>query len=104
MFQVVFSKNAEIDLNEIGEWYRKIRQGLEAEFLICVEAEIEIIKKTPLIYKKFFLGIRKAIINKFPYGIYYLVQEKQIIVLAIAHHKRGAKIIKQKLKNKLWQS
>jgi hypothetical protein len=44
--------------------------------------------------------VRKAIINKFPYGIYYTVEEKQIIVLAIAHHKRGTQIIKQKLKTK----
>jgi hypothetical protein len=45
MFVVVFSKSAEVDLNEIGEWYKRIRIGLELEFLTCIEAEIEIIKK-----------------------------------------------------------
>jgi toxin ParE1/3/4 len=100
MFVVVFSEKAEIDLNEIGEWYKKIRSGLDLEFLICVEAEIEMIRKAPLINKIYFKNVRKTIINRFPYGIYYLVKEKQVIVLSVSHHKRGKKVIKQNLKTK----
>ena len=51
---MVFSYEAESDLNEIGEWYKEIREGLDQEFLICIEAEIELIRKTPLIYKEYY--------------------------------------------------
>jgi len=98
MFKIVFSDEAKTDLNEIGEWYRLIREGLEFEFLICIEAEIEIIKKAPFVYEEYYLGVRKAITNKFPYGIYYKLEADKIIILAIAHHKRGQKTIKKKLK------
>ena len=70
MLNVIFSDKAESDLNEIGEWYKNIRVGLEQEFLFCIEAEIELIRKTPLIYKEYYKKVRKAIINRFPYGIY----------------------------------
>ncbi len=33
MLDVVFSYEAESDLNEIGEWYKVIREGLDQEFL-----------------------------------------------------------------------
>jgi len=51
MLNVIFSDKAESDLNEIGEWYKNIRVGLEQEFLFCIEAEIELIRKTPLFIK-----------------------------------------------------
>lgn len=100
MLEIVFTQEAESDLNEIGEWYRNIRIGLDLEFLTCVELEIELIRKTPLVYKEYYSAIRKAIISKFPYGVYYLLEEKRIVVIAIAHHKRGQKTIRKKLKKK----
>ena len=100
MLEVVFSDTAESDLNEIGEWYKSIRTGLEQEFLGCVEAELELIRKAPLVYREHYKKVRKSIINRFPYGIYYLLEEKRIVVVAIAHHKRGLKIIRKKLKKK----
>jgi toxin ParE1/3/4 len=98
MLEVVFSEQAELDLKEVREWYESIRIGLELEFLICIEAEIEVIRKAPFVNKEYFLNVRKAIINKFPYGIYYLVENERITVLSVAHHKRGSKTIKKKLK------
>ena len=98
MYEIVFSEQGELDLLQIGEWYKAIREGLELEFLICVEAEIEIIKKAPLLYKEYYAHVRKAITSKFPYGIYYLIENNKVIILGIAHHKRGQKAIKKKLK------
>ena len=100
MLDVIFSERAELDLNEIADWYKNIRAGLEQEFLICIEAEVELIRKKPLIYKEFYKNVRKAIINKFPYGIYYLIEEERILLISISHHKRGQKTIRKKLKKK----
>jgi hypothetical protein len=68
--------------------------------LVCVEAELELIRKLPLINKEYYLKVRKANINRFPCGIYYSIEEKHITILAIAHHRRGQKAIKKKLKKK----
>ena len=98
MFDVVFSETAENDLDEIAEWYEAIRQGLKDEFLLCVEGEVEIIRRAPLIYSEYFLNVRKAKTNKFPYGIYYMVEDKRVVILAIAHQKRSIRVIKKKIK------
>lgn len=100
MFELVFTKEAEHDLTEIGEWYKNIRVGLDLEFLMCIEAEIERIRKTPLVYKEYYSTIRKAVISKFPYSVYYELEETRIVVIAITHHKRGQKTIRKKLKKK----
>ncbi len=95
---IVFTNGVEDDLNEIGEWYGVIRKGLKEDFLLSVEVEVEIIRRAPLIYKEYCLNIKKSIISKFPYGLYYILESEQIIVLAIIHQKRGKRAIKKKIK------
>jgi plasmid stabilization system protein ParE len=33
-------------------------------------------------------GIRRKVLNRFPYGLYYLSENEQIRIVAVGHHKR----------------
>jgi hypothetical protein len=33
--------------------------------------------------------IRRAILGRFPYGLYYLIEDQRIVVLAVLHLKRN---------------
>lgn len=48
--EVVLALEAELDLAEAYAWYEARRPGLGDEFLGCVEAGIEAIRRTPLLY------------------------------------------------------
>ena len=99
-FNVVFSDWADYDFNEIAHWYKVIRTGLDDEFILCLETEIEVIKRNPLLFKKIYKNVRRAVLHRFPYNLYYALEENKLIVLAIAHHKRSRATIIRKLKRK----
>jgi plasmid stabilization system protein ParE len=98
--KIVFTDWAESDFNKIAYWYKSIREGLDAEFILCLETEIEVIKRNPLLFKKIHKDVRKTILHRFPYNLYYLIEEDKIVVLAIAHYKRSRTTIINKLKRK----
>lgn len=77
-FELVFSEGAETDFNEITTWYEKIRKGLDFDFILCLENEIELIKREPLTYKTIHKNIRKAIIHRFPFNIFMLLKREKL--------------------------
>ncbi len=99
-FKIVFSDKADSDFNKIAYWYKSIREGLDDEFILCLEIEIEVVKRNPLLFEKIYENVRKTVLHRFPYNLYYIVEEDKIVVLAIAHQKRSRTTIINKLKRK----
>jgi plasmid stabilization system protein ParE len=69
-------------------------------FLEHLEKEIERIKKSPLMFRVIRQNTRKFSVYRFPYNVYYLTEEKRIIISGLVHNKRSNKFIKKKIKNK----
>ena len=82
---------AEAELEEVYRWYEQQREELGADFLLCVEEALEKIRRTPEMYPTVHKHIRRALIRRFPYGIFYLVEEQKIVVLAVFHGRRDPK-------------
>ncbi len=99
-FEIVFSEGAGKDFDEITRWYKTIRIGLDLDFILCLENELEIIKREPQLYGQIKKNIRKAVLHRFPYIVYYAIEEKTIAVIAITHYKRSNITIRKKLKRK----
>ncbi len=86
MYLVSTTPDFESDVVESSFWYSFQREGLEKEFFICIEAAINIIKRDPQLFSKLDKeGARKINIQKFPYGIYYFIDGKEIILTAALH-------------------
>ncbi len=97
--EIVFSDGAENDFNQIAEWYKEIREGLDLDFILCLEIELELIRRNYLSFKEIKNSIRRTVMHRFPYNVYYTFDEK-IVVLGIIHHKRSKNTISKKLKRK----
>jgi plasmid stabilization system protein ParE len=83
------SLEAENDLKEACLWYENCREGLGHEFLLCVEASLEAIKRNPISFPIKYKSIRRALVRRFPYGIFYVVENDVPIILAISHNRRS---------------
>ena len=70
---------AEQDLNEIGLYYKNLSGELGDKFYYEVRKGIESLKINPF-YQTDFGSIRKIPIKKFPYKIYFKVDEENKIV------------------------
>lgn len=91
MNQIQFTKEALFDIEEIVLWYEEQREGLSYDFELCLEIGVNEIQRTPSAYQKRYKNVKICFINRFPYGIHYIVNEKTITIIAIFHSSRSPK-------------
>ncbi len=96
-FNIVIKPIAIFDNDEIISYYRKESGELANRYYQHFLAALKKIRETPLAYSYVKNPVRKHNINKFPYKIYYLVEEENIIVLGIAHEKRSIAFVRRRL-------
>lgn len=85
---LIIRPEAERDLAEAHDWYESKVTGLGSDFLLRIEAALSSILRTPEIYPLVHKNVRRALIRRFPYGVFYLVEEAKIVVIAVMHARR----------------
>ena len=86
---VVWLPEAEAELRHAGDWYDAIRPELGERFALAIEEAIETLAEHPLQFPVVYRGPRRAGVRRFPYGIIFEVQERQILIVACFHAKRN---------------
>ena len=87
-FKVHFRHEAEKDITEAAEWYESQRKGLGSEFLDEILNACQLISENPELYPAVHRNSRRALIHKFPFGVFYKVIDKSIVVIAVMHGSR----------------
>jgi plasmid stabilization system protein ParE len=80
------------DLAAAREWYENERPGLGRELVSETDKTLESIGIHPLMHAAGFHGVRQALVDRFPYVVYYRIGESEIEILAILHAKRNPRI------------
>ena len=88
---LLITEDAEADMKEAFEWYRTLGSGLEQELLRAIETCLWSIRRNPNLFPSVYRNVQRALIRKFPYGIFYFVFEETVVVLACFHTKRNPK-------------
>jgi toxin ParE1/3/4 len=97
--EVEFRKEAQQDILEAIAWYEDSRVGLGDEFFIAIENEKHFIEQNPYHFEDKYKGVRKAITKRFPYIIYYKIENRnKVLVYAVLHMKRSSKLWKGRIK------
>ena len=76
---------AELDALEAASWYDGERNGLGLEFLTELRATFARIEEGPQRYPLVFHEFRRAILRRFPFGVFFIVEADVATVLAITH-------------------
>lgn len=79
---------AEADVRDAYRWYEERVRGLGSEFLRAVDAALASIERTPEAYPIVYEGVRRALLRKFPYGLFYVIEPNRVVVLACFHARR----------------
>ncbi len=86
--RLIITLEGEEDLAEAKAWYDRKRDGLGDEFVLCVEDAMDRIRRTPEGAAEVYPGVRRVVVRRFPYGVYYKVDANHIAVIAIYHSRR----------------
>jgi toxin ParE1/3/4 len=97
MHKLIVKLFAELAATEAANWYNIKRDGLGNEFLLALEAKINAIRRSPSNFPLVYKNIRRALLERFPYGIYFIIEDETIYVLAIQHTSRKPKIWKKSI-------
>lgn len=89
---LVFRPEVREELNEVYRWYESQQLGLGDDFLDCVEKVLSRIGQKPESYSIIYRDIRRALIQRFPYVVYYRIISSRVIVIAVFHGRRDPKM------------
>lgn len=78
-----YTSRAVNELESALVWYEKQRRGLGLDFLGCVEAALTSIRTNPEIYPICYGNFRRCVVRRFPFSIYFTVEDKRIILHAV---------------------
>ena len=85
---VVWISEAKEELLEARAWYADIRPTLGQRFAMAIGATVQEIAEHPLQFPVVHRGRHRAGVRRFPYGIFYEIQENRIVIIACFHGKR----------------
>ena len=90
-FKVQVRRAAELDIAEAQVWYDTQRAGLGADFHSEISEVFSVLTENPLIYPALYRDVRRAIVHRFPYLIWYRVLGEEVTVLASTHVRQNLK-------------
>ncbi len=80
---LVFHKDAKFEFKESTTYYRGISASLGLDFITEVQHTLNRIKTYPDAWTILGDNIRRALVNRFPYGILYKANSKQVYIIAV---------------------
>ena len=92
MYKLIVKPFAEEDAAKAAVWYNNKSDGLGNEFLLALDAKINAIQRNPNHFQVVYKNIRRALTNRFPYGLFFIVENDTIYILAIIHTSRNPNI------------
>jgi toxin ParE1/3/4 len=96
MAEVVVRPEAQADIREAALWYESRRSGLGSEFTLRFDVLVERIAQNPLQFPEIGSGVRRALLRRFPYAIYFVVAACPVVI-AVLHQRRHPATWKQRL-------
>ena len=99
-YTIQFSPEATNDLTDILGWYKEQQTpDLQKKFITAMSNALKMLSQSPKSYALRFKNVRCAIIKKYPYNVYYWVDDtsQAINIFAVLHQSRSPKVWKKRL-------
>ena len=85
---VVLRDEAQAEFDQAFDWYDARRPGLGTEFLTEVQRVFDRIAANPLLHRVVFADIRKGVVRRFPFCVFYRPHPDRVEVIAVFHTSR----------------
>ena len=87
-YRLVAEPAADRDVEAAFAWYEHECTGLGLDFLAELRVAYDRILEGPFKYRNQRSGIRRALLRRFPYAVYFSLEDDAIVVLAVLHAHR----------------
>lgn len=83
MFEIIILLRADLEVDEIAEYYESLSSGLGTKFFNEYQDYVETLKTFPFFEEKYNI-VRILHLKKFPYTIHFTVDQNEKIVTVLA--------------------
>ena len=78
-----YTRRALAELLSAYEWYEGQQSGLGSDFLRVFRGLIDNVSRHPTMYPRHRDAIRRAFMRRFPYSVFYCVENDAVLVVAV---------------------
>ena len=96
MTPIRITETARGEIERAAAWYEGQREGLGIKFTDRVLETIDRIAANPVGYRKVVGEARRATVHKFPYALWFKLNEDGSLVIACLHAKRSSALAKER--------
>jgi plasmid stabilization system protein ParE len=90
VIRLVVRPLAKADMREAATWYEAEKPGLGDQLVDEIGEALSRIRRLPLSFPEVGRRVRRALLHRFPYAVYFLmVEENSAVVLAVLHQHRA---------------
>jgi plasmid stabilization system protein ParE len=86
--KLTFHPEADDEFQEAVDYYEERREELGRDFYLEVRSTLQRIQQFPNTWPVLDRDIRRCLVNRFPYGVLYSVEEDGIFIVAVMHLRR----------------
>lgn len=79
---------AQADIEAAAAWYEEQQSGLGLRFVDAVDHVLTRIRHTPLQFPEISANVRRALLQTFPYAVYFRATEELVVIVAVLHLRR----------------
>ena len=84
-YRLLVRRHAKADVRAAARWYELQRPGLGREFVAEVDAAVNRVAENPVQYQVLYRGVRRAIVCRFPYAVFYRIEASNIVLFCVGH-------------------
>jgi plasmid stabilization system protein ParE len=88
-YQVIVRPEAAREIQDAFDWYEGRGEGLGLEFLRAADACLSSVRRNPEAFQPVHEQVRRALLRKFPYALFYVLRDDAIVVIACFHVRRS---------------
>ncbi len=90
---------AKQDVVEAAQWYDSKKIGLGVEFVDEIDAALDRVARGPKMYAAVYRDLRRSLVRRFPYAVYFAIRGTSVIVMAVLHQRRNQDILSERLED-----
>ena len=89
---VVYRRKVGRDLAAGFGYYEDQIEDLGEKFLTAVDSTFDAIEHFPEMFARIHGEVRRALVSRFPYAVFYRVESRQVVVLTVLHTSRDPNV------------
>jgi len=97
--RIIFAEEARADVLDAYRFYEQRRAGLGDQFRAYLDLALSRIQGRPERYPVIYRDLRRRLVERFPYAVYYRIYPGIVFIVAVMHGKKNPRIWKARTRS-----